>query len=157
MRYLPFFLLLLACQTPNTSTQFDAQAQQKVVHEVEDMLHAYHAAIEQDGLEAEFAFLDTSEQFFWVPPGYESALDFDSVQTILLHNAKNMQQIHFEWESLTINALSLEFATYHGIVAGNMQDTSGTEFPVKILESGALIKRPSGWKLLSGQSVNLTR
>ncbi|MEM6348677.1 MAG: hypothetical protein AAF927_32635 [Bacteroidota bacterium] len=155
MRYLAIFLLLLACQTPNSVPQFDAKASEIVAQDTREMLQDYHAAIDKGGLKAEFAYLDSSRQFFWVPPGYESALDFDSVKTILLQNAKAMKQVTFKWETLSIYPLSHELATFQGIVTGNMKDTSNTDFPVHILESGTLIKRPDGWKLLSGQSANL--
>ena len=155
MRYLAIFLLLLACNTPRPEAKFDVQAQQKVAAEVESMLHAYHAAIDQGGLEAEFAYLDSSDQFFWVPPGYNSAINYDSVRAVLLKTAQGMSQVHFEWESLQIIPLSSKLATYHGTVGGYMKDISNTDFPVHILESGTLIKRPDGWKLLSGQSASL--
>jgi len=37
-----------------------------------------------------------------------------------------------------------------------MIDTSGVKSSVQIIESGTVIKRKDGWKLLSGQSATLT-
>ena len=119
------------------------------------MLHAYHKAIAQNGLKAEFAYLDSSEQFFWVPPGYTSALDFDSVKSILLQNDKAMEQVDFHWEELELFVLSPKIVNFTGIVGGQMLDTAGVASPVHIIESGSCIKRKDGWKLLSGQSALL--
>lgn len=156
MRFLPLFLLLLACQTPSSSAKFDTVAKKNVASEAIDMLKAYHEAIRVGGLSAEFAYLDSSSYFFWIPPNYDNALDFDSVKTILLQTDASIMGVNFNWEKIAVYPIAPELATYHGIVTGNMIDTSGTDFPVHILESGTLIKRPDGWKLLSGQSVNLT-
>ena len=81
------------------------------------MLKEYHAAIEKDGLTAEFQYLDHSADFFWVPPGYTSALTYDSVRTILTQNAKGFSAITFEWDTLQIFPLSEEIANYSGVVS----------------------------------------
>ena len=146
---------LFACQSKPQTVPFDETAAQQVKAEAEEMMHAYHAAIQAGGLLAEEPYLDSTDQFFWVPPGYETALNYDSVWTILSGNAPGFQQVNFHWESLNIHPLSFELATFNGIVKGSMVDTAGQSFPVSILESGTLIKRTDGWKLLSGQSVNL--
>ncbi|MCB0703856.1 MAG: nuclear transport factor 2 family protein [Saprospiraceae bacterium] len=142
------FLALVAC-TP------DSPSKELLHQEVVDMLHQYHAAIKKSGLHAEFDYLDPSSDFFWVPPGYESALSYDSVRAILEGNAHMFEAIDFHWETLDVHILSPEIATYSGIVTGSMTDTSGVSSGVAILESGTLIKRADGWKLLSGQSVAL--
>ncbi len=51
--------------------------------------------------------------------------------------------------------LSEKIANYSGIVKGSMIDTSGIKASVLIIESGTVIKRLDGWKLLSGQSAVL--
>lgn len=119
------------------------------------MFNNYHNDIKKDGLTAEFKYLDHSSDFFWVPPGYSSALTYDSVNSILMTNAKLYSEILFEWDTLQIFPLTKEIANYSGIVKGTMTDTSGIETSVLIIESGTVIKRPDGWKLLSGQSAIL--
>ena len=119
------------------------------------MFENYHRDIEKEGLTAEFAYLDHSEDFFWVPPGYQSPLSYDSVRSILEQSARGFTKIQFQWDTLQIVPLSEEIATYTGIVSGTMIDTSATETRVRIIESGKVIKRSSGWKLLCGQSANL--
>jgi hypothetical protein len=119
------------------------------------MLKQYHDAIAQGGLLAEFDYLDNSDDFFWVPPGYRSALSYDSVNAILKQNALMFSQVNFYWETLDVKPLHHELASFTGIVSGIMTDTSGTQSQMRIIESGTLIKRNDGWKLLNGQSALL--
>lgn len=138
-------LLLIACQ----SSEFDRE---QVRVEIEEMLSEYHAAIAKDGLLAEFTYLDDSDDFFWVPPGYSSVLDYDSVRSILTQNAPLLSYAKFTWETLEIYPLSAELGTYSGVLVSVTEDTAGTRTTAKMIESGTLIKRKDGWKLLSGQS-----
>lgn len=145
-------LIMNGCDQRDT---FTAAEKQQVMSEAAAMLEQYHAAINKSGLMAEFDYLDNSGEFFWVPPGYHQALQYDSVYTILEQNGPTLTTVNFSWEQLTILPLSPEIASYHGIVAGHMTDTTGQQSSVRIIESGVLIKRSSGWKLLSGQSATL--
>ena len=123
--------------------------------EIRQMFNNYHSDIKKEGLKAEFKYLDRSSDFFWVPPGYENALSFDSVQAILISNSKSIKAIEFSWDTLQIFPLTQHIATYSGIVNGIMTDTTNTQSTFKIIESGTIIKRKEGWKLLNGQSRNL--
>ncbi|MEO9849501.1 MAG: hypothetical protein ABJE80_13940 [Reichenbachiella sp.] len=148
--YLSLILVWASCE--KKAMPLDKE---KVTQEVEQMLADYHDDIAESGLTAEFKYLDQSDDFFWVPPGYNSALNYDSVKTILEKNALAFQSISFQWDTLRIFPLSYEIANYTGIVVGQMVDTSGVASKVSIIESGTLIRRKSGWKLLSGQSAVL--
>lgn len=144
--------ILIGCQSAKKEKAFD----KSVVHqEIKSMLNSYHDAMRTGGLTAEFDYLDQSKDFFWVSPGYNSTLDYDSVKAILMSSANLVQSINLSWETLQINPLTAEIANYSGIVRGTMTDTSGLKIPMRIIESGSLIKRADGWKLLSGQSANL--
>jgi hypothetical protein len=123
--------------------------------EVIQMLNDYHEAISKESLLGEFAFLDSTDQFFWVPPGYTNALTYEEVALFLRKNSANFSKIDFNWDQLEVYPLSNEIATYTGILSGTMTDTSGQISPVKMIESGTLIKRKDGWKLLCGQSRDL--
>ena len=125
--------------------------------EIETMFKNYHNAIVKDGLEAEFKYLDDSDDFFWVPPGYESSLDYKTVKKILLENSKATDYMEFSWETIKIFPISNKIATYSGIVRCVMVDTTNTPMTFRIIESGTLIKRKNGWKFLSGQSRNLPK
>ncbi len=126
-----------------------------IINDVIEMFGNYHNDIRKDGLTAEFKYLDQSSDFFWVPPDYKSALSYDSVRQILVINEKSFQAIEFNWDTLQVFPLSDRIANYSGIVKGSMIDTSGTKSSVIIIESGTVIKRSDGWKLLSGQSAIL--
>ncbi len=145
-------ICLFSCGSPQKEKPLDKEA---VTAEVRQMLKDYHAAMAEGGLLAEFDYLDDSEDFFWVPPGYTSALTYDSVKTILEQNAKTIDKIKLEWESLQVLPLSSSLANYTGIVRSSSKDTAGIESSVLLIESGTLVKRKDGWKLLSGQSAVL--
>lgn len=148
-----FYLFLGACQqTTSTPKEFNKES---TALEVKEMLQRFLDDIKKDGLTSEFKYLDNSPDFFWVPPGYQSAITYDSVSTVLRSNAGVFRSIDYHWEHLKINALSNEIANYTGIVKGSMIDTAGNTFPVNMIESGTLIKRSDGWKILSGQSRKL--
>jgi len=149
-----FTLLLsfISCLPPKDSNELDKEA---VIGEVKQMFDNYHSDIKKEGLTAEFKYLDKSSDFFWVPPGYNSALTYDSVKTILEKNAKGFNDVEFSWKTLQIFPLTNQIANYSGIVNGILTDTSGTKNTVSIIESGTIIKRQDGWKLLSGQSASL--
>ena len=144
-------ILVLGCKKEQ-SKEFDKV---QIIIEIETMFHNYHQAIKENGLPAEFDYLDSSEDFFWVPPGYKSAIKYDSIKAILIENNKSIQSISFEFETLEVFPLSETIANYSGIVNGEMTDTAKTVSNFKIIESGTLIKRKDGWKLLNGQSRNL--
>lgn len=135
--------------------ELKASEKEQIVAEIREMFENYHNDIKEDGLTAEFDYLDHSSDFFWVPPGYNSALSYDSVRGILEINAKSFSEVVFEWNTLQIFPLTNEIANYSGIVAGAMMDTSGIMRKMLIIESGTVIKRPDGWKILSGQSAVL--
>ncbi|WP_411030716.1 hypothetical protein [Spongiimicrobium sp. 3-5] len=149
IHYLIVSLIVVSCNPIDKTKDLDKEA---IIEEVGVVLNKYHKDVAKDGLSAEFKYLDKSVDFFWVPPGYSSALSYDSVRTILEKNAKAFQSVKLHWDHLQVNPLSNEIVNYSGIVGGVMIDTAGTSLNVSILESGTIIKRKNGWKLLSGQS-----
>ncbi|NER12545.1 hypothetical protein GWK08_03765 [Leptobacterium flavescens] len=151
--YLMFFLILICvgCLEKELSTE----EKERIKAEIHSMFDDYHKAISKGGLTAEFDYLDDSEDFYWVPPAYRSALSYDSVATILRSNAPSYSSVNFHWEKLEIYPLSSVLASFTGIVGGEMISTDDEVFPVSLIESGMLIKRKDGWKLLSGQTAVL--
>ena len=142
-------LILTSCQQHGNLTDTEKEA---VTRNVRQMLDNYFADIKTDGLTAEFKYLDQSPEFFWVPPGFSSPLSYDSVRTILTMTARAYESIDFKWDALRIYPLGNELANYTGRVKGTMVDTAGTSTQVGLIETGIIIKRDDGWKLLSGQS-----
>ncbi len=148
--YCVILLTFVSCSgTPN---ELSDKQKSIVAQEVVQMLNNYYADIAKEGLIAEFKYLDNSKDFFWVPPGYNSTLNYDSVRTILLSRNDIFSEFNFSWDTLQVFPISLHIATYAGVVNGSITDTTGVETVVRMIESGTLIKRKDGWKLLSGQS-----
>lgn len=139
-------LALLACSR-ETFTEHE-----RVHTEVEQALDNYHRAIEQRGLWAEVDYLDNSSDFFWVPPGYTSAISYDSVMQVLNSSAPLFKKISYRWDYLNIYPLSNELANYTGKLQSEMVDTTGQVTSLTMLETGTMIKRGSNWKILHGQS-----
>lgn len=142
-------LILCNCQPIENKVKFDKEA---VINSVNTMFENFFNDIKAEGLIAEFKYLDRSEDFFWVPPGYNSALDYDSVRVIIENNARAYRLIEYQWDDLKIYPLSEEIVNYTGIVNCSMTDTSGIKTTISLIESGVLIKRGDGWKYLSGQT-----
>jgi len=153
------FLLLISIITSCTQSgpaKLTEEARNRVSGEVESMLNAYFDDIGKEGLLGEFKHLDSSPDFFWVPPGYNTAISYDSVKTILTENASNFLSIDFEWETLRIVPLKMGIANYTGVVSGTMIGASGDTTSVKMIETGTVIRRDNGWKILSGQSRHVS-
>ncbi len=148
-------VILMTLTSCSQTDKLNESEKELIINDVIEMFGNYHNDIRKDGLTAEFKYLDQSSDFFWVPPGYKSALSYDSVRQILEINAKSFQAIEFNWDTLQVFPLSDKIANYSGIVRGSMIDTFGIKTSVLIIESGTVIKRSDGWKLLSGQSAIL--
>lgn len=145
-------LLFLSCNPGNSTNYFDKD---QVRLEVSQMLEDYFDAISESGLSAEFDYLDQSSDFFWVPPGFNSAISYDSVKTILELNADSFQKVQFNWETLRIVPISKDIANYTGIVGGSITDSRDSINAVHMIETGTVIRRVNGWKILCDQSRNL--
>ena len=143
-------VLICSCNQPAGLT--DAERTTKAT-EARQMLVGYNDDIREHGLLAEFAYLDSSAQFFWVPPGYTSPLSFDTVAKIMRANAAVIKKMDNRWDTLIVNVLSSDIATYTGKLHSTITDTAGKIFNTHLIESGTMIKRKDGWKLLSGQTA----
>lgn len=148
-------LVILFLNSCLNNHDLNTTEKEQITTEINDMFKNYHQDIKNGGLTAEFKYLDTSSDFFWVPPGYENALDYNTVKDILEQHATQYKTVEFDWETIAIYPISQNLASYTGIVTGHMIDTTNTRTSIKIIESGTVIKRHNGWKLLNGQSANL--
>ncbi len=146
-------VLAISCQQSNTFSSEDKKA---VGDAVRQILHDYYDDIRESGLKAEFNYLDDSEDFFWTPPGYSSAISYDSVAAVINQNAILFPSVDNSWETLQVTPLSKELAAYTGRLHSVATDSSGQVFETKLVETGLLIKRQDGWKLLGGQTTALS-
>lgn len=144
------FFLITSCR--NNSTELSVKEKELIVVSVKTTLEQYFVDIKQNGLTTEFKYLDNSKEFFWVPPGYKTSINYDSVKTAIERNAANFKSVDNKWEILTVNPLTPELASYTGTIKSVSIDTANTESTYRLIETGTMIKRKGEWKLLCGQT-----
>ncbi len=147
-----FLVVLFGCSHEQKPTLTDEE-KGNIVMEIKETLDNYYADIKEGGLTAELKYLDNSKDFCWMPPGYSSSISFDSVASILKKNAPNYKEIDNKFESLTIEAISLDSAMYSGKIRSILTDTTNTPITMFLNEKGKLVKRKDGWKLISGETT----
>ena len=152
-KHLLTFCLLLFLASCRTYSAWSPDERQAVAKEVQTVLENYHHAINKQGLIGELPYLDSSSDFFWVPPGYATAIDYDSVVHFIRRNAPAFTLIDNSFDTLVAIPLSREIATYTARIRSLMKDTTGGISSVTLIETGNLIKRRDGWKLLNGQTA----
>jgi hypothetical protein len=142
-------LTIVSCSQSSTLTENEKAT---IIGEVRETLDNYCKDIRKSGLTAEFQYLDHSSEFYWTPPGYNISISYDSVAAILNQNALNYKSVDNSFDTLRITPLSEEYATYTGRLTSSTTDASGKTMTFSLVESGVLIKRQDGWKLLNGQT-----
>lgn len=143
-------VFLLSCREPSHLT--DSQ-KASVMDEVRSMLRNYSDDIRSKGLLAEFAYLDSSTDFFWVPPGFSSALSFDTVASMIKSNALLYQSVEITWDTVRIIPLTPDLASYTGRLSSITIANSGKVTRGSLVETGLVIRRNNSWKLLCGQTA----
>lgn len=152
------FLIVLIIILSYSCTPVFTDAEKSIVAaEAKQMLDNYYSDIKNEGLTAEFKYLDNSDEFFWIPPGYHNSIPYDSVVSILTQNAPALKSIHNSWDTLRVIPLTKELASYTGRLHSSMTDTTGRTTEYALVETGLLIRRKDGWKLLSGQTSMLNQ
>ena len=149
----PFLLLVINLTCTAHDRNVSEQEKSMIGQEIHNTLVSYYLDIKLHGLTAEFNYLDSSSDFYWVPPGASSAMGYDTIRTMIEQNADKFKSVINTWDSLHIIVLDKEHATYTGQLKSKMTDTSDQVFEMKLIESGVVVKRKSGWKLLGGQTA----
>jgi hypothetical protein len=139
-----------SCKDDNELTENDKK---KISADVIKTLHRYHEDINKSGLTAEIKYFDNSPNFFWVPPGYGSPINYDSVVNILTLNAPAFKSVNNSFVTLKVFPLTRNYITYTATIQSHLSDTMGMNPNNLLLETGVMIKRPDGWKLLNGQTA----
>jgi hypothetical protein len=150
--FLLFTLSVSLHSCHDRNAELSAEDRAKISEEVKEMLLIYAADIKEKGLPAEFDYLDNSSDFFWAPPGYGRAISYDSVISILKINADHFKSVENSYDSLSVVALKNDLAIYNARITSSVIDTEGSKSTVHLIETGVVIKRKNGWKLLSGQT-----
>ena len=156
-RVILLIILLFALHSCRPEASLTQQERQAISKAVRQTMHDYYADIRKNGSTAEFKYLDSSADFFWAPPGYSSAISYDSVAAVLKQAAPLFRSIDNQLDTLRIIPLSRELATYTARIHSTMIDTGGKESVISLIETGLFIKRRDGWKLLSGQTAVISR
>lgn len=147
------FVLLSVAVSCGGPDQGLTQSDKKMISDsIRQTLNNYFADVKKEGLSAELKYLDSSSDFFWVPPGYKSPISYDSVATILKRYTPLYASTDNSWETLMINPLADNLASYSGRIHSVTSDTSGKIANFTLVETGLVIKRQTGWKLLNGQT-----
>jgi hypothetical protein len=68
-------LFLFSCSQPDKSASNNADAR----NDIKTTIDNYYNDIRKEGLLAELKYLDSSREFFWVPPGFLNYAGYDSI------------------------------------------------------------------------------
>ena len=128
------------------------EAANTVIQEVTTTLQQYHQDIEAKGMLGEIPYLDSSAEFSWYAPGYNGPIGYDSVVSVLTQMAPMYTKVDHTWDTLTVLPASRIKAMYSGEVTTIMVDTAGRTGTLRFKETGTIVKRNDGWKLLSGKT-----
>jgi hypothetical protein len=145
--------MIASCAEKPAASDIDKS---RITADINQFFSDYFNDIEKEGLLSELKHLDSSQDFFWVPPGYHSPLSIDSVATILKGNAGRFRTVSNKWVDLKITVLSNESAVYTGTLNSTSIDTAGVTNNTTLIETGTLVKRGDAWKLFCGQTAVIT-
>jgi hypothetical protein len=151
------FFSILTIVSCRQSTQLTENEKVNIIEDVRQTLNNFYEDVRKSGLTAEFKYLDNSSGFFWVPPGYSSSISYDSVKTVLKQNAPKYKSVNNSFDTLKIIPLSKELASYTGRLNSTIVNKLGKVMTFSLVETGVLIKRKDGWKLLNGQTSILNQ
>jgi len=149
MRNLCFllFLIFFSCNQSDKSAGND-----NIRNEIKSTIDSYYNDIRKEGLLAEFKYLDSSKQFFWVPPGYLNYAGYDSIAAAIRRNAASLKSVDNRYDSLLIVPLTNDYVQFVMRTISTTVDSNGDTSRTAFIESGVMAKRKDGWKFLSGQT-----
>jgi hypothetical protein len=141
---IPVLFLFFSCRPGPDS--------ESVRKDVKSTIDNYYNDIRKQGLLAELKYLDSTKQFFWIPPGYMNYVSYDSVAAAIRRNAPGMKSLNNHYDSLLIVPLSSDHAQFAMRTISVSVDTAGDSTTTAFIESGVMVKRKDGWKFLSGHT-----
>lgn len=144
-------LFLFSCSQSDKNTGNN----DTIRNEIKSTIDNYYVDIRKEGLLAEFKYLDSSRQFFWVPPGYLNYAGYDSIAATIRRNASSLKSVDNRYDSLLIVPLTKEYAQFVVRTVSTTVDETGDTSKIAFIESGVMVKRKDGWKFLSGQTTLL--
>ena len=146
--------LICVCLVPVGCAEKSKEVNEdQTTKEVREMLHQYYADVKKEGLLAELKYLDSTDNFYWHPPGFESAISYDSIRTLLTRSAGFFKTVDNRWDSLTITPIDEAKAHYKGQIHSVIMDTLGNENVVLLHEEGLVVKKNGKLILQSGKTT----
>ena len=143
------FILVISCQQANKSS---SDVDPNIAQQVKRTLDEISNAVKTHGVTAEFKWMDSSANFFWIPPGFNSPLSYDSVAKIMRSNAGLFKQVEEKWDLLEIHALSNDHAVFTGRILSKTTDTANRVQEHQLVETGIMVRKEDGWKLHCGHT-----
>jgi hypothetical protein len=134
-------------RTNLSTTEYD-----KIKREIEAALHKNFETIAAEGWIGELKALDDSRQFSWVPPGKYAPINYDSMKSVLQRATMTIEKTELAWIELYVKPISQTLATYSGRYSSRYTMKSGKVAEFTMAESGTVIRKKNGWKLISGQT-----
>ena len=146
--FLATFYVAVSCnQNDNKAVNTDDSR-----NEVKSTIDNYYNDLRKEGLVAEFKYLDSSNQFFWVPPGYMNYANYNVIAAAIKRNAALLKSIDNRYDSLLIIPLTKEYAQFVMRTISTTIRANGDSIKSAFIESGVMVRRKDGWKFLSGQT-----
>lgn len=149
--YLIAVFCLFSCQ--QVDKNFTDEDKKQVEVEVNEMFAAYNKAVNEQGIVGELPYLDSSAEFFWVPPGYDGPINYAEVVSHAQQATAKFKRVKVAWQDLKIYPKTKDLAVYTGTLEFNTEDTAGITSHAILLETGVIVKHTDGWKLQSGQTA----
>jgi hypothetical protein len=144
--YLSAFLF--SCKTGGLTDQEALMIREEIAQTIND----YCLDVKFHGLTAELKYLDSTGEFSWQPPGCLVPISFDSVAAILKQNAPFFKCVINVYDSLKIVPIDKNNAVYSAVVRSLITNTRNQVSRLLMSETGHVIKRNDGWKLLRGET-----
>lgn len=152
MKWLPALIVYFLIFSCKESVELSTNERNKIKSEVIKTLENYSNDVNFNGLRAEFKYLDSSSSFYWIPPGYISAVSYDSVKKILIATDPTLRAINNRYVDILVDPLSSLYASYKARVISHTEDTAGKIYDVQMLETGVMRKEKNNWKLMNGHT-----
>ena len=143
-----FAVLLFSCSQADKNAGNTSNTR----NEIKTTIDNYYNDIRKEGLLAELKYLDSSREFFWVPPGFLNYAGYDSIAAEIRRNANSLKYIDNHYDSLLIIPLTDDYAQFVMRTVSSAIDVTGDTLKTAFIESGVIVKRKEGWRFLSGQT-----
>src|SRR4030095_699528 len=135
-----FSLFFSACFLSCGDNIWSDATAKRVQHEIDSTLQQYHKDIEEKGLMADLSYLDSTDMFAWIPPGFNAPLCYDSIISMIRERAPAISKIELSWDTLSIAPVSRINGIYIAEITSITTDTSGHTDTQRLKEDGTLIK-----------------